>query len=279
MPSTIWSRAWAYLLKLYEKYYRDAAPFLAAAIAYATLFSLLPLLLLSVSLMGFLIASPELQDRIIELAAAGLPRGLGEIIRNNVRDIVGGRGLSGFLAAIGLIISALGVFGSLEYSFNRIFKAERQRGTLRSILLHLAMTAFMMALLFLAYGAALGVQLVGGLLPLENLGAVAVGRLYAVAATATSVAMLTIFFLAAFTFIPNIRLRLRDSLPIAFGAAVMWEIARYFFGVYLQTLAKYSVVYGSIGAVIALLTWIYISTTILLIAAEIISLKKLEKVA
>lgn len=264
--------AWAYILRLYDKYNKDAGPLFGAAIAYATLFSLFPLLLLSISIVGYLIASPERQAEVIQAAVTTLPVGLGDSIRDNVSGVVSGRGISGVIAAIGLIIGAIGVFGSLEVTLNRVLGAERPRGPIKSIALHLLMVLilFILAVLSTLVGSAQGlISTFTGQFSNDT-----ASIIYNVVAQLTALVLSASLYVVVLLFIPNVKLRLREVLPIALGAAIIWETAKYLFGLYLQSLAKYSVVYGSVGAVIALLTWLYISASILILAAEIISMRR-----
>lgn len=272
--SSITSKVWGHLWTLYIKYGQDAGPIYSAAIAYAALFSLFPLALLGISLAGFAIASPESQEQVIQIALATLPAGLGDTIRGNINDIVGGRGLSGIVAAIGLLVSAIGVFGTLEFSLNRMLHAESARGPLGSVIRHIAMV-FIIFLLFLFSLALSWFRHIISANAQENaLGSGFYSWMYDLSSTLAAISVSMILFMIIFVFVPNTRLRFREVWMVSLFGASLLELAKYLFGLYLVSLARYNVVYGSIGAVIALLTWIYISATILLLCAEIISVNK-----
>jgi membrane protein len=67
---------------------------------------------------------------------------------------------------------------------------------------------------------------------------------------------------------PKANVTLRDTLPAAFLAGLLWEIAKYIFAVSLHYF-HYDQLYGSVGAVVAVLTWSYVSSLILLFGAQL----------
>ena len=74
---------------------------------------------------------------------------------------------------------------------------------------------------------------------------------------------------AGYKFLPNRQLSWTDVLPGALVAAMAWEVLRRLFGWYLEHIARYHMVYGSLGGIVGFLFWIYISATIFLIGVEV----------
>ena len=83
--------------------------------------------------------------------------------------------------------------------------------------------------------------------------------------TLSSAAMLFGFF---YRFLPNKEVSLRDILPGTLITTAIWGIMLYLFTSYLHSYSEYSTIFGSLGTLIALLTWIYFSCLIVLIGAE-----------
>lgn len=75
-------------------------------------------------------------------------------------------------------------------------------------------------------------------------------------------------FVLVYRFMPRAEVTLRDTLPGAFLAGLLWEIAKYTFAWSLQYF-HYDQIYGSVGAVVAVLTWSYVSSLILLFGAQL----------
>jgi membrane protein len=77
-----------------------------------------------------------------------------------------------------------------------------------------------------------------------------------------------VLFVLVYRFMPKAEVTLRDTLPGAFLAGLLWEIAKYIFALSLHYF-HYDQVYGSVGAVVAVLTWSYVSSLILLFGAQL----------
>ena len=78
-------------------------------------------------------------------------------------------------------------------------------------------------------------------------------------------------FLAMYRYLPNAKVRTRDVWPWALAGALAFNAVSLAFVWYVSTFAYYNVLYGSIGAVLALLTWVYLSATIVLFGALVCS--------
>jgi len=86
-----------------------------------------------------------------------------------------------------------------------------------------------------------------------------------------SVLMLFVLAAVMFLFLPSRDTKLRDIWPGALFAAIGFEIAKTMFDLYLQTVANYGVVYGSLGTVIALLVFLFVAASVFLLGAEMAS--------
>jgi membrane protein len=75
-------------------------------------------------------------------------------------------------------------------------------------------------------------------------------------------------FVLVYRFMPRTEVSLRDTLPGAFLGGLLWELAKYIFALSLQYF-HYDQIYGSVGAVVAVLTWSYVSSLILLFGAQL----------
>jgi membrane protein len=75
-------------------------------------------------------------------------------------------------------------------------------------------------------------------------------------------------FVLVYRFMPRTEVSLRDTLPGAFFGGLLWELAKYIFALSLQYF-HYDQIYGSVGAVVAVMTWSYVSSLILLFGAQL----------
>jgi membrane protein len=78
-----------------------------------------------------------------------------------------------------------------------------------------------------------------------------------------------LLFSFLYAILPSTRVAWSEVFPVAFLASIVWEVAKNGFTIYLGSFATYNLVYGSLGAVIALLLWSYISGLIILLGAEL----------
>ncbi len=256
---------------------RDRAPQMAAALAYRTIFGLIPTLVLSLIVLRFFypdsIAEPlrrlldasGLSDLTIESAddsAAPSVQPVGEWIESLVARI----GELNF-AAIGvvgvgvLIYAALSLMTQVEQSFNTIYKAPTGRR------LAARLTQYWTILTLGPLGV-FGSFWLGdrGRAALETLGA---GRAINALGIAPALAASWLALLLAYVVIPHARVRLRPALAGAFVAALLWETGKWGFGLYVGLTTGYSRFYGSLGLLPIFLLWIYITWLIILFGLEL----------
>lgn len=250
----------AFPIAVAKKFGDDRAGSHAALIAYYGFFSIFPLLLALVTVLGFLLASdPGLRERIVDSALSSFPV-IGTQIRRNVHEIKG----SGIMLAVALgfaVWTGLGVIRTAQVAMDDVWdvpKGERP-GFLPS-------TARALVLL-LVFGAALAASaMLAGLSSSE-------GRFGVVAQVVSFVAtvVLNVFlFTIAFRVLTTAKVHWRDVLPGGVIAAGGWAVLQ-FLGAWLvqRQLRQATEVYGFFGAVIGLLSWIFIAAQLTLVAAEI----------
>lgn len=234
----------------------------AAAISYFTLFSLFPLLLLSVAIASLwfdpLWAESEIVTQLEFVAPA-----LGELLGSNLERIVISRGpITGFALLI-LLWSASNIFNVLTRALDKIWAVDVLRPPWRHRGLAIVMAlgiSFLLLAAFFAEGTVLTVLSV--LLP-ENLARL---RPYTTQLWAAFISVA--LFALLYNLLPHVKLAWRQVLPGAIFAGLVWELAKRAF---LQFIALYlnrsNLVYGSVATIILFLTWTYVSSLIFLFGA------------
>ncbi|HLB13148.1 MAG TPA: YihY/virulence factor BrkB family protein [Dehalococcoidia bacterium] len=258
-----------------QGFLEDRGPTLAASIAYSGFLSLFPLILLLIAAFGQVLASPVVRDEILDQVLTYLP-GARDFVSGTIEGVVRARGAIGLLSAITLLFSASGMFGAASQAVNDAWKIRHGRPFLQQYALNL--------------GLVLGV----GIFFFLSMGLTAFFRLFSTAAAsllATFPAILVwglvgaLFpfffslgmFLIVYKVLPYTWVTWREALFGAFFAALLFEVAKNVFAWYTQNLANYNAVYGSVGTVVVLLTWIYFSAIILVFGAEISSEYAVER--
>ena len=248
---------------------RENSLTISASIAYYSLLALFPLLLLLLSVSGIFIRRFELSGPLTLVLAHYLPVRTDFIMRELV-GISRAYGSVSLLSFLLLLWSSSGVFLPLERALNRAWEVEEQRSWWRRRLVALEMAGIFGALaLFstLLVGtrkythAWLSTWVASSLLPFAEL-------LYRAIFLVARFGMTLCMFLVVFERLPNRPMRLREAFPGALLTALLWEAARALF-THLLPILNYRQVYGSIGVAVALLTWIYISSVVMLFGAQV----------
>lgn len=243
-----------------------------AALAYYSLFSLAPLLILSIAIGGFFFGAEASRGEIYN-ALQGLLGGSGahaveDMIRAASQDQQGGR-LAAYAGIITLLFGASGAFSQLQSSLNWIWKVETAPGKglgifLRQRLLSFSMVLVIGFLLLISLVATAALSAIGKFLGSRLPGGEA---FWHVMNMGISFALITLLFAAIFKILPDVRLRWREVLTGAAATAFLFDIGKFLIGLYL---GKSSVAssYGAAGSVIIVLLWVYYSSFILLFGAE-----------
>ena len=234
----------------------------AAAIAYFALFSLFPLTLLSISIASFnlgLLMDQQLVVQKLEFIAPAL----GQLLGQNIDEIIRARGPVTSVALVGLIWSASTIFYTLTQTLNEIWGNKRSRPVWkRRGLAILFVLTFVGPALFLASFtgsmiANLRTWLPDQIIPIG-------GSISFVVAILLDVAL----FMVLYIMLPHGASTWREILPGAIGAGLLWELAKKAFLFFVSTYISVSnLVYGSVAAIIAFLAWAYLSGLIFLFGA------------
>ena len=234
----------------------------AAAIAYFAIFSLFPIILLSISIASISLGSMMDQQLIIQKLEFVAPA-LGQLLGQNIDEIMLARGTVSFVALVGLFWSASTIFYVLTGTLNEIWDDNRSRSVVKRRGLAILFVLVLVGLvLFLA--SFVGSMIVNfrtllpdQIIPFE-------GSISFVAAILFDIAL----FMVLYIMLPHGASTWREILPGAIAAGLLWELAKKVFLLFISTYFSISnMVYGSVAAIIAFLVWAYLSGLILLFGA------------
>jgi YihY family inner membrane protein len=245
---------------VFKKFSEDRASSLAALVAYYAFFSLFPLLLAFVSILGFVLEdNPDLRQDVVESALARIPV-IGSQLSGELKPLTG----SGIALAVGLVgalWAGLGVTVALGRAFAEIWDVPRveqpsglkARGRGLVVLLILGVT-------LIASTVVTGLAIGGGIGPTAQRGAAVVAAL-----GSNAVIFLTVFALLT----PETR-GVVELLPgvalAAAGALALQSLGGWYVD---RTVTDASAIYGTFALVIGLLSWFFLIAHLLLIAAEV----------
>jgi membrane protein len=238
--------------------------------AYYTIFSLFPLLLAVIAISSFFFERQDIQSEMLRLIRLVVPVSPGVII-NNIQEVLEERTTFGITGAVGLIWAASVVFTTLFRNINRAWQRAAPLNLLKSRLFGVLLIVLMVIVMLLVrFGAALI-----NLLPLFDDMAIDLRRItespiWVVLGVVIPLVVTFFIFTMLYKWIPNTSVRWREAFWAGLTAALAWEITTSLFTWALSVgLAQYRLVYGSLGAMIALLFWIYINNMILIFCAHL----------
>lgn len=248
---------------------------LGAAFSYYATFAIFPLLLLTVTVVGFAMGDEgPTRDRILG-ALAGADASTREVVMQtltNMQQSQGARKTSAIIGLISLLFSASGAFVELDFALNKIWKVEPRVG---KGLMGKVTVFFRERLAGFACVAGIGVFMIASLIADAALTTIAHQAHYKMmpaimqtAQLAVSLTLMSAVFAAAFHFVPRSRPPFRDIIGGAVFTTVMLTILKALFSLYLTHLTSYSA-YGVAGGVLALATWIYLSSQIIFFGATL----------
>ena len=244
---------------------------LAAGVAYYALLSLFPLLLGLLALGGILLSSEGTYQGLLSFVTENLP-GSKAFVEQNVGEVVEFRGVVGVGAILGFLWTASIGFGAVARSVNRAWGIRVNRPFYVAKPLHILMALAVGALFLISTSATSVIEVITD--PERDFGIPAQEFFLLLGLGHLALRMvpwgINIFiFLMIYRFAPNCKTYWRYIWPGAVVAAVLLEVSKGLFLWYLDNLAIYNQVYGSVTSVIVLLFWIYVSALILILGAEI----------
>jgi membrane protein len=242
----------------------------AAAMSYFGLLTLFPLLLILLSMSEYFDIGEEMLARAVEVYP-----GSREFLRATLRSLGNVSTSVVLTCCVVTLWAGSWVFNVIEHAVNRLWGTKPRtflhgRGLMIALMggigLLLALSVFVTSVLVALrkFASRLTPRQLERIEWLTPVGDAFWQVLFAVVSTLVTVALFTLIYRV----MPNGRVTLRDSLPGAVVAGLLWEIAKYVFASSLYWF-HYDQIYGSVGAVVAVLTWSYVSSLILLFGAQL----------
>jgi membrane protein len=268
--ASVAARVWTVLRDAVRKFYSDGGPTLAAAISFYALLSLIPILFLVIAILGYVLGSSQETFRAVLASVREFIPHLSDDFTRNLEWVVANRGRLSWLGLASLVIAAGLVFQATEFALDRLFAVTQRRSFLRSRLLQISVVVAMgVVLLFSFYTGVVFHTLRADpdLVPFAHDWVVALARGLRVQYLASVALVLGCFTVALHVF-PHAPVGWRAAFLGGCVGTALWELARRVFLWYLANLAQFYVVYGSLGALVAVMVWIYFSATFFLFAAE-----------
>ena len=245
---------------------------MAAAISFYALFSLLPLMFLLFSFIGFTLGTEtRFFEQVLEFVKKSLPY-LSDSIVGDIKGLITNRKVFGWFGIITLIWSAEFVILAIRDAMNIIFGEAEKMGFVKTRLVVWG-TFFIWCAVFLI---SIGLPLAAKILSRIKIAAFGIDISYYLARSVTfKYFMPVVIMVIAVAFIFKImvgkNIKARHAILGSIIFSVLWEAAKQLFALYITHFGSFNKMYGSLGAIMIMLLWIFYSAIILLFSAEFIA--------
>lgn len=256
-------------LNVYREVQRTRVLNMSAGLSYYFLLSLFPLLIALATLLGYL-PIPNLFEQSMDFAARFVPSEAMGLVRRILQSVLTpNRGGLLSIGLIGTLWAASGGFSAMIDALDIAYDARASRPMLKQRLLALGLT-FMtgglmaIAMLLTIVGDRAG-HFLSNVLHLSYIFERAWPYIrWSIIGLCIVLSMELLYF-----FGPNVKQRIKHSLPGALVGTVLWVLISAGVNVYVSNFANYNKTYGTIGAVVALMFWLYVSSIAILVGAEV----------
>ncbi|PLR98765.1 YihY/virulence factor BrkB family protein [Bacillus sp. T33-2] len=261
--------------KIISELKEDRATGLAAQQAYYYMLAIFPLLILLLAIVPYLNIEPE---RAVRFINSVMPPETASVLRENVMNIISERngGLLTF-GIIGTIWSASNGMNAFMRAMNIAFDVEETRSFIKARLVSILMTivlifALIVALLLPVFGDVI-LDTVQKVIPIPA----GMEILFRVLRWLVALMVMITVLAALYRIAPNKHYPLKHVIPGAVFATVVWQLISLGFSFYVSHFGNYSATYGSLGGVIVLMLWLFLTGLALVLGGEINAVYHNEK--
>ena len=252
----------------FSRFFAESGFFLAAGIAFFFLICCIPLTLLAASVMGFVLST--------ERAAAH--EVVGQLVRNFpvykreisavLLRIIETRAMSGLTGTVVLIFFSTPLFGALRLAMHRMLGVRAPTQYLRNLLLDSGLVLLLTVLLF---GASMGTTVFQWFQEyfLPAIGAPANWIYWS--AVGYSILVSTAMFYFGYRWVPRGHPRPGPALTGAILAALLWEVAKQLFRLYIRRVGVYDQIYGPLGVLVAFVMFVYYTSVVFVFGAAYVA--------
>ncbi len=241
--------------------------FMSAGLAFFFLVCLIPLLLLGVSLVGFVLARDEAARHVVGQLAQQFPVYQAQITRVLLR-IVETRTASGLLGTGTLVLVSTPLMSASRLILHRLLGVKSDGGFLRNLVRDSWM-ALLLSLLLFTVSTMTWLYHAFRVLAVHSLPTAP--RWFELAALPLSLMLSTVMFYCAYRYVPRRQVRVVPALAGAILASVLWEFAKQLFRLYIQRVSLYNEIYGPLSILIAFAMFVYYSAIVFVFSGAFVA--------
>ena len=256
-----WVEFWNFL---FRRFLADRAINSAAALTYTTLFAVVPMMTVTFSMLSAIPAFQGTGEQIQSFIFHNFVPSSGETVQEYLREFTTQARKLTWVGVVLLAVTAFMMLVTIEKAFNTIWRVRQPRRGISSFLLYWAILSLGPILLGAGFAATTYITSLSLLSGPDAL--VGAQTLIGFAPLLSSVAAFTLLYSS----VPNARVPLRHAFAGGLFTAVLLELAKGMFGLYVSLFPGYQLIYGAFATVPLFLLWIYLSWLIVLFGAELV---------
>jgi membrane protein len=261
----------AFVARVWREMNRDAVFANASQLAYYFLLALFPLLIFLTSAIGLVIGSNTgMRHTLFNYLARVMPASSFQLIDSTMREVSNSSGAGklsfGLLAALWAASNGM---GAITQSLNRAYDVEETRPWWKTRSIAVALTIGLSVLIIVALGLVVGGSHVADYLAAHHILSTVVATTWKILQWPIALAFMLLAFACIYFFAPNKKQDWEWITPGSVIGVILWLAASFALKGYLHFFDSYSKTYGSLGAVIVLMLWLYLTGLAVLIGGEI----------
>jgi membrane protein len=249
----------------------DKASVWAASLAYFTVFSLSPLLLLLTSIAGLVLGEEAVKGQLFGQIQGLVGPDAAALIQQGVSKTTSPSGniIATIVGVITLILGATGIFGQLQQAFNSIWNVKtKPKAGIKAMVIDRLLTMSMLLVIAFLLAISVGLSFITSIATnyLNSFAAIPIPVMEAINLTISFI-VLSFLFGAMFKILPDIKIPFKAVIPGAVLTALLFTLGKFAIGWYIGRSA-YTSTYGAAGSLMIILVWVYYSVQLLLLGAE-----------
>jgi membrane protein len=251
----------------FARFFAESGFFLAAGLAFFFLVTVIPLLLLGASTLGFVLSSEEASREVVAQVTRNFPVYRREITAAILR-IVETRAVSGIAGTVILIFFSTPLLGATRLVLHRMLGVKQGGGYVSNLLLDSGMVLILTVLLFAASSVTWLFQWFQDFV--VRPAHLSSEWTYSIT-VAFSITLSTMIFYFGYHYVPRRRPRVWAALVGGLLAAVLWEVAKQLFRLYIRNVGVYDQIYGPLGVLVAFVMFVYYSAIVFVFGAAYVA--------
>lgn len=284
----LWKNRWRaaksflahYLGGLYHRTDEHHIFLMASGLAFSLIVCVIPLVLIVFSVLGMILSEPTIHERIELFINTAIPYSdyaevIKQVVFARVEEFVGHKRLAGVIGALGLLLAATSLFSSMRTTLNKVFNVASTGSILIGKLRDLGLILLVLICFLLSIAVLPALKFLADF-TYENetmsgvVGALPEGMLLHL----ITFTLVFISFVIVYAAVPHQHPQFRMILVSAFWAAVLWQMAQQLFDYYVSNFVTLTRIYGAYALFLAVGFWIYYSSIVFIVGAEIGQLYK-----